>query len=192
MNYFDPDGKQTEGEEKENIWSKFLRFIGILSEANNKYEQPQIENDIDLLINSDELKGAQILNAEIDKVKIATVKGLDKIHDVAAMTSGISAIAALSSTSNPGTAILALYFTTISTVSGIFAASTSGLNWALTDESKYKKNFLFEGITIGIGAGANSIKAGEILTPENEIILRQIYKNYISTTSWGIGFAIER
>ena len=196
MRFIDPTGNQAEGDEEENkeenIWNKFLRFIGLLSEVNNKYAQPEMENDIDMLANSEEMKGAKIIALEVDKAKKKTVRGIDYIHDVASTTSGAAAIGALSSISNPETAILAPILTTTTTITGVIAAGASGLNWAITGESRYINNFIYEGITIGIGAGANSIRAGKTLTPENEEILRQVYKNFVSGTSLGIGFKVEK
>jgi len=199
LKYFDPDGKQLDDEEddedekeKKNIWNKFLRFISLLSETANISEKPNVENDVDMLINSEEMKGAQILNNEINKAKKATVSGINKVHGIASTSSGIFAIAALVTTSNPETALVAPVLTTTSTLAGIVASSASGLNYAITGETKYLNNFWFESATIGIGVAANSINAGKFLTPENEKVLRQIYKNYISVTSWGIGFGIEK
>jgi len=73
LRFIDPTGNQAEGDEEENkeenIWNKFIRFIGLLSEVNNKYEQPEMENDVDMLANSEEMKGIQIISKEVDKAK---------------------------------------------------------------------------------------------------------------------------
>ncbi len=190
LKYFDPDGKQLDDEEddedekeKKNIWNKFLRFISLLSETANISEKPNVENDVDMLINSEEMKGAQILNNEIKKAKKATVKGIENVHDIASTTSGVSAIGALSTAGTPISPVL----TTTSSATGLVAAVASGLNWALTGKSIYKNNFIYEIGTIGIGAGARVIKPSITLTTENAKILQQIYKNNISGIGWEIG-----
>ncbi len=194
MRFIDPTGNQAEGDEEENkeenIWNKFLRFIGLLSEVNNKYAQPEMENDIDMLANSEEMKGAKIIALEVDKAKKKTVEGIDYIHDVASTTSGAAAGISLLTIYEPQISGGAL---TVSMGAGIIAGSASFASYLITGKSSYGIRAAFEFSTLGIGAISNSaVKAGKTLTPENVIYLRNTigggYGSFMSGTSIGFGF----
>ncbi len=190
LRFVDLEGTQVEVDEdstKENIWNKFLRFMGLLSETNYRYEQQDIENDIDILDNSPEMKGVEILSKEIDKAKIRTVKGIDKVHDIAATTSGVAAGASLLTIYAPQVAGGAL---TVSMGAGIIAGGASFANYLVTGKNSYFERAAFEFGTLGLGASVKALKTAPTLTQENVIYLNNTIKGWYSSFTYGIGLGL--
>jgi hypothetical protein len=188
MIIIDPDGRGPGDDDDGNVLQRFLSSLGQLFKSSKGSEDQNVEQVQDENQgNTDEMVPIKRTSEVSEEVLEKVENGVEEVHDVAANVSGGAAILALASTVTPAQPV----FGVCSSFAGGVAATASGVNSLLTGDSEYSDRFIYEVTTLGIGAGSSAIKAGKTLTPENVEVLKHVFSNFVTGSSWGGGFIFK-